>query len=244
MFLPAYDFSLTYSPFLSAFSDLGSYIFVFVSFLLANLSTLDLIKRCSKASQDWEEIWQEFENRFGKLILFYLLKEFRRYSKSTNGIQLTETIKDLRQDVYIKLLKNEGKALKAFKGTNENSFLAYLYTISKNVVINYLKKNQKKKKWILGRGVDAGIENNEIEPLSFETSESIELAFLQESILQILQKHYRSRNSKRDILIFELFYFQGMSANDIKNSYNVNLSVSGIETVANRVKQSLQEKFF
>ncbi len=38
-----------------------------------------------------------------------------------------EIVKDLRQDVYIKLLKNDSQTLRNFNGKNQSSFLAYLH---------------------------------------------------------------------------------------------------------------------
>lgn len=218
------------------------------AFLLANayqnLSHKELIFKCCRRSKDWEDIWQEFKNRFDKLILLFIYREFKQRSGKKYGSQFNDIIKDLRQDVYIKLLNDKGKALRNFKGKDENSFLAYLYTISKNLVINYVKSSHKREvhlRDVKSHQNHLGFDNYQPEPLTSNTSDELEEHFLQELLVEKLKENYSSRKFERDLVIFKLFYFKGLSPQDIQRNFDFNLSASGIETLVSRMKKTLKQ---
>lgn len=214
--------------------------------LVANLSdraVLDLIKRCTRKSPNWNQVWEEFEERFGKKILMYLYYEFKKYSKGYYETEYDEIIKDLRQDVYIKLLKTDGQALKNFRGKTQNSFLAYLHVISRNVVLNFIKNSYERSvtKFVRLGEMHSNTERKQIESISHETVDTMDKQFMREFIVSRLKGGYRSRNFQRDLLVFKLFYFEGHSAKEIISGCDINLSISGIETVVSRMKNYLEK---
>ncbi|NIR47791.1 hypothetical protein GWO43_05000 [candidate division KSB1 bacterium] len=212
----------------------------FISILFAldkSLPYNELIAKCTQKSEDWDKTWREFENRYGKLILIYLHREFTRSGGTKFTKQMNETIKDLRQDVYIKLLANNGSALRNFRGDSETSFRAYLNSISINVVKNYIKSKISEK-----RGAESVIKDLEFhQPQTTNTSDELEEEFFKESIIEKLRQCYKSRNIGRDLLIFRLICFEGHSAAEIQSSFNFGLSVSGIDTLISRMKKTLKK---
>lgn len=208
-----------------------------------NLSDKDLIARCCLKSADWENCWREFQSRFDKTILFYVYQEFQKISGQTMSTEFHEIVKDLRQDVYIKLLKNDSQALRNFNGKNQSSFLAYLHVITKNLIKNYVNTNSYKKLISMSKIKPAHEQSEDLQfqPVSMDTVNEIEKSDFQNFILEKIEPCYRSKNLERDILLFKLFYFKGFTAKEIASNSNFNLTASGVETTVNRIVQRLKE---
>lgn len=241
-----------FSFFLFSFDTLSSeagYALILVAsiFILTqiseNVSFRELIHECRQKSQDWDTIWQKFEERYGHRIALFIYKEFHKLGGKKWSTQVEETVKDLRQDVYIKLLMNKASALSNFRGIDEHAFLAYLNAIAMNVVRNHVKsiKTEKRGAGSFVTRVGEDKRQMESEPLTANTPEELEELFFKESIINTLKESYRSRNLDRDIFIFKLFYFEGHTAVDIHAAHNFNLTVGGIETVVSRMKQLLKK---
>ncbi len=228
-------------------------LFLFIMYLsvllpgreLQQLSDNELITKCTQKSADWQNVWCEFQNRFGETLLFYILKEFHKISGQKLSPEHHEIIKDLRQDLYIKLLKNDAEALRKFHGENETSFFAYLHVIAKNLVKNHVNTNSYKKfismSEIKPRGDPEGTETLPFQPVSLDTVDEIEKSIFENFIIETIKTFYQSRNFERDILLFKLFYFSGFTAKEIEKNTNFNLSASGIETIVNRIIQCLRK---
>ncbi len=208
-----------------------------------NLSDKDLIARCCLKSADWENCWREFQSRFDKTILFYVYQEFQKMTGQTMSTEFHETVKDLRQDVYIKLLKNDSQALRNFNGKNQNSFLAYLHVITKNLIKNYVNTNSYKKLISMSKIKPAHEQSEDLQfqPVSMDTVDEIEKSAFQNFILEKIKTCYRSKKLERDILLFKLFYFKSFTAKEIASNSNFNLTASGVETTVNRIVQRLKE---
>lgn len=209
------------------------------------LSDKELVAKCTQRSADWENFWREFQNRFDETILFYIYREFHKKSGQKVSTEFHEIIKDLRQDVYIRLLKNDAHALKNFNGENETSFLAYLHVIAKNLVNNYVNTIHFKKvipiSKVEHRPDPEDSETLPFQPVSMDTVDEIEKSIFKNFILEKIKTCYRSRNFERDILMFKLFYFKGFTLKDIAKNTNFELTASGVETTVNRIVQSLRE---
>ncbi len=214
--------------------------------LFPNLSDQELIVKCTQRSPDWGKYWQEFEKRYGKVILLFLMRELTKIGGDKYSRDFKETVKDLRQDVYIKLLREKAIALRDFKGEYDYSFIAYLHKISINTVINFVKLNVRGKRspdkfW---QPAKKDCSDNELEPDIDNTQEELEVKFFKQNIIASLKESYPSRNIARDLKIFKLFYFEELSADEIFTFHNMNLSVSGIETLLSRMKNVLKEFYF
>lgn len=214
---------------------------------LPNLSDTELIAKCTQKSAGWQNFWREFQNRFGKKILFYIYGEFHKISGEKISTEFHEIIKDLRQDVYIKLLKNDSQALKNFNGKNETSFLAYLHVIAKNLVVNYVNTNRYQKSVSMSkikhRSDPKGSETFPFQPVSMDTVDELEKLIFKNFILKKIKACFHSKNFERDILFFKLFYFKGFTTREIAKNTNFKLSASGIETIVNRIVQRLRKNF-
>ncbi|RMF64993.1 MAG: sigma-70 family RNA polymerase sigma factor [Calditrichaeota bacterium] len=204
---------------------------------------LELVAKCAEKSEHWDKHWNQFESKYGPYIALFVYRELRKQLRGRPFTAFTETTKDLCQDVYINLLKNDGRALQQFRGETQDSFLAYLYTIARNTVCSYIIYELDPAvpfKEVGGQDPDSDSDPLTTEPMTNETEEKINEAFFKEFLLEQLKSNYSSRNLERDIFLFKLYYFKGLSASEIKRRYQVTLSASGIETVVSRMKKALQ----
>lgn len=210
-----------------------------------NISNLELIRKCTQKSQYWNNIWQEFEKRFAEKISLFVYREFRKLNGYKYTNQPDETLKDLGQEVYIRLLDKDAKALKNFKGEHESSFFAYLNQISISVVKNFITHQQTEKRALEVHRQYSQRDKDYLqqEPSDTETGDELEAKFLKEYIINILQKHYKSRHIPRDIYIFKLYYFEGLSPKEIVKICPAKITASGIESLISRMKHFLQEKY-
>lgn len=224
---------------------LFTFSFFTVVIQLQNLTTKDLINKCTQKTKDWEIYWREFVKRYGEKILYFVYKEFKKINGHKYTNQPEETIKDLRQEVFIRLLENEAKALIKFKSRYEWAFLTYLNTISINVVRNFIrfKKAEKRSPELYSSGYHKNSNQVKLEPKATDTLDEMDAQFLKECLINTLKKFYKGRNIDRDIFIFKLYYFHGLSPKEIERLNSLKITASGIETLITRMKKILTNKF-
>jgi len=104
---------------------------------LKEISHSELVNLCSQESKD-RYAWIEFCSRFDQHIWSVINRECREKNIFENFSQPKQVMNDLVQEVYVKLIEKDKKALRDFQGRYENSIFLYLGTIAKNVVRNHL----------------------------------------------------------------------------------------------------------
>src|SRR5438477_1182336 len=102
----------------------------------------DLLRECGEKLTD-RVLWTKFQERFQGLIFLYLMRalRIRRIQDDVSGI-----VPDLAQDVYMRLVQNDGRILRSFRGTTEFSVMAFLARISSSVVQDYLRQQSSEKR--------------------------------------------------------------------------------------------------
>src|SRR5689334_20526110 len=93
----------------------------------------DLLRECGEKLTD-RALWHQFQQRFQGLIFLYLMRALR-----LNNIKedVADIVPDLAQEVYLRLVQNDGRMLRSFRGTREFSVMAFLAKISSSVVQDY-----------------------------------------------------------------------------------------------------------
>ncbi len=207
------------------------------------LSTKELITKCLNDKKKRDVHWNEFKARFEKLIIVFLRRALATRLGNSRANQSPELIKDLTQDVFLCLIKNDARGLHSFRGNSEESFLAFLYTICKNEANNYVRHIQNRDRLLGTATVDAddfGFDNSGIHPLSDQTNEEINEADLLAFMETTLKQNYRSKEIHRDLIIFRLYYLSGYTSKELIDKYDFGLTKSGIETLVNRMKNILK----
>src|SRR5215813_2504848 len=111
-------------------------------------SVAELLDRCSLRPAD-EIAWEEFVRRFDPTIRNSVTKLFHQKMREDieRKSQFTEnTVDDLVQMVYYRLVADRSEALKRFVGAHANSIYQYLILISINVVRDYFRELRAQKR--------------------------------------------------------------------------------------------------
>lgn len=220
-------------------------IFVVLAFRFQDLSNNELIRRCAYPAENWNRMWEEFEARFGQIILLILYRGMMQAGGHQYTGEFPETLQDLKQEVYIKLLKHDAEALRKFKGHNEKSILAYLHIISKNIVLDFVKTQESAKCSPRPGFSHDNSESKECGPIGTNnTAEELEWQFLKEAIIASLREHWKGAKLERDLRIFELYFFEGAPSGEILKEFPSNLRISGVETLINRMRKCLRDESF
>ena len=230
------------------------------------LTTEALLRRCRKRPPD-EAAWQEFVRRYhsvikANVVRYFHLKAGQEFERRSQVLE--DSIEDLVQNVYLRLIDDNSRVLKAFHGKLDNSLPAYLTMISVNVVKDHFRgiKADKRPKIIFsldelienegeGRvfiGASSDIHGNQSggNQSGGKQTGSPSPAFTIEDIDALLNKALSNRNRDRNTLIFKLRYCDGLTLEEIRNSLGLDMSPMGIGSILSRInkqlRQSIQKK--
>jgi RNA polymerase sigma-70 factor (ECF subfamily) len=198
------------------------------------LSAQELLQLCLD-SQD-EALWTEFVRRFQPLIAGVVTKRVVRRGRSNPTL-----VGDLVQDTYLKLCKNNFKALRDFDFRHENAFFGFLKVVASNVVEDYFRSSDNKKH-------GNGREEEDIEevrlpaPSNAGVFQQVEREIQLGEINKCLAEQSAEPNFARDCRIFWLYYRQGLTAKAIAELPSIGLSVKGVESTLLRLTRLVRAK--
>ena len=212
------------------------------------MNNTELVRHCANDKRN-KKAWLEFLSRYKNLVYNTIIQECKNSDLHKNCFQFDETVKDLVQEVYLKLLQNDCKALKVFKGESENSIYSYLRIIARNVVKNHIIKIQAKKRppmdrlldestWITG---DKGeiYSSDKYKTTIFDPEQELKLKILKEEIDYCLKKVLTGRDKKRNRLIYQLHIYKGFSPKEIASSFDFGISTRRIANIISDSRQKL-----
>jgi RNA polymerase sigma factor (sigma-70 family) len=211
---------------------------------LREMDSVELAHLCGAKQQD-SELWTEFLRRFTPKIKSFIRSTLRQRGNAGSAACIDSNQEsDLFQNTILRLVKNNCAALKRFSGTTESELMLYFAVIARSTVRDSVRHQSAKRRfhWFASPDVytdesgencefvrEPGVENSvereilarEIEQLSFKTISS--------SVLPI-----------RDKLIFQLYFYEGLSAAQIASCNGIGLSKTGIEKIINRLKEKVR----
>jgi RNA polymerase sigma factor (sigma-70 family) len=202
----------------------------------------DLVRRCADADAD---AWDEFVRRFHRRLALYAVRAVRALADA--GDSPCEARCDLVQDVYVRLLAHERRALRAWRGDSEQSLLNYLSTIVHAVACDALKRRRSRKRSArlvsLERGAaDDGPPLGEQLPASeADSPDRVMLERLAPARLSAaLETAERGPQGRRNRLIFMLHAVDGLTANEIARLPGLHVSVANAESAIRRTRERLR----
>ncbi len=213
-------------------------------------SVAELLDRCSVRPAD-EMAWQEFVRRFQCTIEKSVVKVFHRKSRedSERKSQFTEdTVDDLVQMVYCRLVDDRSQALKRFVGAHANSIYQYLILISVNVVRDYFREVRAQKRPRIAYSLDELMGADGTSALLAGAASGLDgtqiitknSTYTMNEIESALNRAASWRNRDRDILIFKLHYLDGMTLEEITKTPGIKLSTVGVNSIITRVTRKMR----
>ena len=209
------------------------------------LTVAELLKLCSKRPPD-EVAWQEFVRRYNTTIRAHVVRTFHKKAReeSDRKPQFPEDmIEDLVQAVYMRLVEDQNRALERFEGEYENSIFQYLGMISVNVVRDYFREAKAQKRPKVSYSLDELLEKSGDSSMFEEAKSRLDgraltessAAYSIEEIERALRKAASGRHRDRDMMIFQLRYYEGLTLEEIKQAMNLDLSPISVGSILNRI---------
>jgi RNA polymerase sigma-70 factor (ECF subfamily) len=187
-------------------------------------------------SESREEAWTEFVRRFQPLIAGVITKVAHRFRNVSHQL-----VDDLIQDVYLKLCKDNFRALKSLATfSGESAFFGFLKVMATHTAQDYFRSAAS----VRGGTTDSQKQNtgkaNQIFLEKSSASPDPEREILLAEIDTILKTHAQEPNFERDYAIFWLYYSHGLTAKAISDLPGVNLSIKGVESTLHRLTRQLR----
>lgn len=172
-------------------------------------------------------MWQEFVRRTQPCIAGTVIKTLRR----CETIPSPSLVDDLVQDTYLKLFANNCKPLREFEGDQDIKLYGFLKTVASHVVQDHIRR---KKADIHGGGLEE-VDMEKVSPFLPGSAANPDRQILFDKIRRCLLKLAGEPNFQRDWTIFQLYYFDGLTAKAISELPGVDLGVKGVESTLLRL---------
>jgi RNA polymerase sigma factor (sigma-70 family) len=210
----------------------------------ANLSNRELVTRLATAGHE-DPAWLEFVSRFHGRIrrtIYDVLTRAAGQHPGLNISDLLEIVDDLTQDVFLRLITSERRALAQFRGRNENSIYTYLDAIATNLVRDHLKMLRARTRPTVVTSLDEPRKHlspdEAAEPLTLgdkltspnpDPSVTAQESELSRRIVETVEETSQKNSARRDRLIFRLYFLEGLTVPEIASIRIIKLSSSGVE---------------
>jgi len=201
-----------------------------------NLTPAELVRACGQKLTD-AKLWEKFQQRWRRVIFGFLLRALHFRGINEDQVTLAD---DLAQDVYVRLVQNDGRMMRTFKGETEFEAAAFLARVCASAVEDYWRKNTTIRR---GAGEVVSINN----ALGMEDSAGIAdvdrdalLSWI--DVQRLVEADSDRRNAARNVLIFKLHFIDGLTVPEIAQYPGFNLTEEGVESVVHRLKTKLKKK--
>jgi len=178
-----------------------------------------------------EDLWVEFWHRFQPVIARTIRRRIARYTRWVDP----DRVDNLVQETFLKILKDDYKALRRFEFCHENALPCFLKVMAAHVVEDDIRKRNSEKE---GGGQTPEDIDNLLQPPS-DRSRSVESIFnnlRMNEIENCLQRRKGQPNFERDCKMFRLYYRNGFTALEISQLPDIGLdNVKGVESALLRM---------
>jgi DNA-directed RNA polymerase specialized sigma24 family protein len=201
----------------------------------------DLLRECGEKLTD-RVLWTKFQERFQGLIFLYLMRALRLRRIQDD---VSDIVPDLAQEVYVRLVRHDGRILRSFRGTTEFSVMAFLTRVSFSVAQDHQRQisSEKRRAQVIPiesarAGEAAGFRPAESPEFDPNALSSI-LSWI--DIERIVERDPDHKNARRNALIFKLHYIDGFEAGEIAGFPGFELTTSGVQTILARMRKRIQK---
>jgi RNA polymerase sigma factor (sigma-70 family) len=201
------------------------------------ISSADLLRLCGQRLTD-AALWREFQDRFHKTILTFVMRVMCNAFRN----DCLEEACDITQDVYLRMLDNNGRMLRSFKGDTDFSVKAFLSRVAVNVVSDHYRRSNAEKRRpaeiisIEGarqQGRDLAGEAVELDIASI-------LSWI--DVKRLMDSESDRRNAARNVLIFKLHHVDGFTVQEIAEFPGFGLKETAIRDALSQMRAHLQKR--
>jgi RNA polymerase sigma factor (sigma-70 family) len=203
----------------------------------------ELLSLCGRGED--ASAWDEFVERFNRRIVVFVIRE-RRSRGLVHGADEAEVVSDLTQEVYLRLLANDRRALRNFRGDSDIAVVAYLARVVRAVVGDHLRRERSQKRSARlvsiteppdGEGAAVG---ETLEADAAAAPDRLMSERLLAERVRLLLTSSGGANAARDAMIFQLHVLEGLTAREIAAIPSLEMSLAAVETVLHRTRDRLR----
>ena len=215
------------------------------------LHPVTLFHLCASDRENFEA-WSEFLYRYSGKLKYFIRGSIRQvlgssgiFDNPTVAVGMQES--DLFQNTILRLVEKNCAAMKRFSGKTEDDLLTYLAVISRSTVLDAFRRSKAMKR----RAITT--ENEKLKAMpsfgfhKIADDPGFERIILADELISLVHKTIKSKSgetSARDQLVFELYFVDGLTFDQISECKGINLSKAGVEKLLSRligrVQNSLQ----
>jgi len=209
-----------------------------------HLGTICLIAACIRDRSD-SFLWAEFLRRYGGKIKHFVRgtlilrsAEVGRYCKI-----LPRAIEDgdLFQNVVLRLVEDDCAVMRAFAGTTDREWLAYLAVTTRSVVCDLLRSQGGPRRSDTANLFAKSCWRTQVNKRDQHIV--IEKNILADEVRTICERTIRTQASEhadRNVLIFDLYFFHGLSIRQIAACRGVQLSKTGVAKILHCLRRRVR----
>jgi len=202
-----------------------------------NLTACELLAECARDLRN-AAVWDEFYSRYRRKILTYLWRAFSMAGGRSD--EFLRCADDWVQDVFTKLVQNDGHVVRSFRGLTDISVNAFLASIAVSTVID----QQRSRKAARRHAHLVSLEDlPEFKSYVRDSDSRIKALLDLIDVERILKEDEHSKNPDRDLLIFQLHFVEGLTAQEIASIPNFKLTASDLEKVLTRLRNRVVFKW-
>lgn len=180
------------------------------------LSDVELMRACG--SPDFPDAWDEFVRRFNRFVCVAVVRAYSQCTGRRPGQLDPETIADLVQDVYLKLLERSTAISGTFRGESDAAVFVYIGRVAISVAVDAQRRHLARKRGRDVLSLDAVIGCDDDEDLTIgmtmrtrepSPEQNAMATLLRCEVADLLGGIVRGRNAARDLRIAEGYILDG-----------------------------------
>jgi RNA polymerase sigma factor (sigma-70 family) len=200
-----------------------------------NTSSADLLRECGQKLTD-AVLWQQFEDRFHRTIMTYVLRVVRSRSRDENLVDA----RDLVQEVYVRLIANNGRWLRSFKGHTDFAVKAFLSRVTVSVVSDFYRSERAEKR--RSAEIISIDDARRQQDAGDAVDVNIPAVLSVIDVERLMDVELDRRNAARNVLIFKLHVVDGLTIKEIAQFPSFDLKEKAIGVIIQNLKTSLKKR--
>ena len=176
-------------------------------------------------------------SRVGRPISLTILRTASLWSAPSQSL-----VEDLVQITYLKLWQDGCRLLRDFAVQHPEAILGYLKKVAANATHDHFKHGHSQ----TSGGAQPHVSTSDVDPEAGKdvhgSEERIAFGLFLDEIDEHLRNCSTGPDQERDLMIFWLYFRQGMSTKEIASLPTIGLSTKGVGSVLERLKQGIREQ--
>lgn len=206
---------------------------------------LAIVKECAEG--DAESAWCRFVETYDRQIRGNIVQTLLRLDRRA----YKDTVDELVQDVYCRLLDRNRRALRSCRAQTDSSFRGYLACLCTNLVVDHLRSRSAQKRggwqtsWVSRVDFQRDSVAERLESVADQAAGPEARLLMAESrryFLRSCSSLLNSKSRQRDLEIVRLAFVEGWTSREISERFEGRLKPGSIDSLIHRQRRKLREQ--